>query len=150
MPAAQRYSGKYRVKKPHKYIGDHTNVSFRSSWERAAFIWCEKSDRVKKWGSEIVILDYICGTDKKLHKYHVDLFIEWEDGTKSLIEIKPERELSPPKKGKRQTKKYLIEVNAYIKNSSKFKVGESYAKKQGWKWEIWTEHVMRGLGIRIV
>lgn len=148
MPAKQRYSGLYKVKKPGKYIGDPKAVRYLSSWEKTAFIWCEKNEKVKKWGSEVVIIDYICGTDKRMHKYHVDLFIEWDDGSKSLIEIKPERETQPPK-GRKKTKKYITEALTYVKNTSKWRTAKAFAEKQGWKWEIWTEKRMRQLGIKI-
>jgi len=31
------YRGKYRVKNPEKYEGDHTRVEYRSLWERQVF-----------------------------------------------------------------------------------------------------------------
>ena len=41
---AKTYKGKYRIKKPKKYMGDPKNVTYRSLWERQAFRWCEDRD----------------------------------------------------------------------------------------------------------
>ncbi len=35
------YSGKYKVKYPEKYNGDHTKVTYRSYWEKQTFKWIE-------------------------------------------------------------------------------------------------------------
>jgi len=40
------YSGKYKVKNPKKYAGDHTAVIFRSMWERHCFKWCDDNPNV--------------------------------------------------------------------------------------------------------
>jgi len=149
MPSRQTYSGKYRLKKPEKYIGDQANITYRSGWEKSTFIWCEKNPNVKKWGSEIVVLDYICATDKRVHKYYVDLFIEWIDGSKSLVEVKPDREQKAPKKPKRQTKKYITECIAFAKNTSKWQVAQAFCKKMDYKWEIWGEKKLKSRGVKI-
>ena len=150
MPSKTVYGGKYKIKKPEKYIGDTDDVNYRSLWEKAAFRWCERNPRVKKWGSEVVKLDYLCGTDKRVHKYFVDLFIEWSDGSKSIVEIKPEREQKPPVKRKRQTKKYIQEAMAYVRNESKWRVASAWAKKMGYKWEIWGESALKSKGIKVL
>ena len=62
------YKGKYKIKKPEKYIGDYKNVVYRSLWERQAFKWCESNTRVKSWNSEEVVIPYKCKTDNKIHR----------------------------------------------------------------------------------
>ena len=52
------YSGKYQVKNKSKYNGDSTNVIYRSLWEKAVFMWCDKNSNVKNWSSESVIVPY--------------------------------------------------------------------------------------------
>jgi hypothetical protein len=50
------YSGRYKVKNPEKYDGDHTQVVYRSLWEKHAFKWCDDNPKIKKWSSEEVVI----------------------------------------------------------------------------------------------
>ena len=141
------HSGKYRIKKPDKYLGDPGTVQYRSSWERLAFLWCERNDDVVGWSSEEVVVPYLCATDKRPHRYFIDLYVEWKDGTKSIIEIKPSVQTKKPRKGKSR-KRYLREVATYAKNKSKWNAAEAYASSRGWKFEIWTEKELKAKGIK--
>lgn len=144
------YRGKYKVKNPDKYVGDHTKVVYRSLWERNAFRWLEDNPDVIKWNSEDVVIPYICATDSKRHRYFVDLFFEMKNGDKYLIEIKPKRETSPPKNPGKRTKKYLSEQLTYAKNVSKWKAAQQFALDNGVKFQVWTEETLRGLGIKVL
>ena len=53
------YSGRYKVKNPSKYKGDHTNVIYRSMWEKYAFKWCDNNSNVVEWSSEEVVIPYL-------------------------------------------------------------------------------------------
>ena len=103
------YSGRYRVKNPKKYKGDHTNVIYRSLWEKYAFRWCDENNNVKTWSSEETIIPYLYEVDKKWHRYFVDLKITMRDGKTFLIEIKPDKETKRPKSQPRmgQNKRYV-------------------------------------------
>ena len=74
------YKGRYKIKKPEKYLGDYSKVIYRSLWERQAFKWCENNPNVKAWNSEEVVIPYKCKTDNRLHRYFVDLLIEMDNG----------------------------------------------------------------------
>ena len=141
---------RYVIKNRQKYIGDPHNVIARSSWERSAFIWCERNPNVIKWASENVAVPYVNPIDKKTHKYIMDLMVWWADGSISIVEIKPKYQTKPPATRKRVTQKYIKEAKEYVKNESKWKAAGRLAKARGWKFEIWTEDVMRQKGIRIV
>ena len=144
------YKGKYRVKNIDKYAGDHTKIKYRSMWERNAMKWCDTgTERVTRWSSEEVVVPYLWSVDKRWHRYYVDLLIEL-DGEIILIEIKPKKETVPPKVPARKTKKYINEVTTYIKNQDKWKYAEAYAKKRGWRFEIWHEDVLKNKGIRLL
>ena len=104
---AKTYKGKYRIKKPEKYAGDFTNVTYRSLWERQAFRWCEERDDVISWSSEETVILYRCKTDNKIHRYFIDLKIKFSNGRIVLVEIKPASQTKPPKKPTRQTKRYV-------------------------------------------
>ena len=144
------YSGKYKIKKPEKYVGDPSKVTYRSLWERQAFKWCENNSKVVAWNSEEVVVPYKYKVDKKYHRYFVDLLIKMDNGDIILIEIKPKKETSPPKKPARQTKRYINEVTTYIKNTDKWNAAQKYAEDRGWKFEVWTEDTLKSLGIKLV
>ena len=84
-----------------------------------------------------------------MHRYFVDLKITTKDDRTWLIEIKPEKETKEPKVRKK-TKRYIKEVMTYIKNQSKWEAAKEYAENRGWKFDIWTEKTIKGLGIKLL
>jgi len=140
------YSGKYKLKKPAKYSGDPENVVYRSLWEKAAFIWCERNPSVKSWVSEEIVIPYYWDIDRRYHRYFMDLKITFTDGRTILVEIKPEKETAPPKRPDK-SKRYINEAMTYVKNRNKWGAAETYAKDRGWGFEIWTEKTLQELGI---
>lgn len=142
------YKGKYTVKDKKKYAGDPTKVVFRSLWERNTFRWLESQPNVVEWCSEEVAIPYICETDRKVHRYFIDIYFKTKDGKKYLIEIKPAKQCAPPKKGKKQTKRYLSEALTYVKNQSKWKAAHKFAEENGATFQVWTEDTLKQLGIK--
>lgn len=140
------YHGKYKVKNPKKYKGDPTSVQYRSLWEKYVMMYLDKSTNVVSWSSEEVVIPYRYDVDGRVHRYFVDFFVEYSNGQKLLIEIKPAKELSPPT-GNRRTKRYIVEGYTYIKNINKWEAAKEYAKDQGWGFEIWTEKELESKGI---
>ena len=144
------YRGRFIPKNYQKYAGNATNIVYRSLWERQLFRWLDENSQVIKWSSEEVVIPYICKTDGKIHRYFVDVKATFENGQTHLIEVKPKKETAPPEVQARKTKRYITEVMTYAKNVSKWKAAEEYAKDRGWKFSIWTEETLRGLGIKIL
>lgn len=142
------YSGKYKVKNPHKYNGDHTNVVYRSLWEKWCFKWCDESAEVKSWSSEEVVIPYFYEVDKKYHRYFMDLKITFTSGKTYLVEIKPKKETSPPEFKGRKTKQYINEGLTYVKNMNKWAAAQKFASDNGWGFEIWTEDTLHSMGIK--
>lgn len=140
------YSGKYRVKNRSKYSGDADNVVYRSGWELHAFNWCDMNPNIKKWSSEEVVIPYRWDVDKRMHRYFMDLKISFKDGRTILVEIKPEKETSPPKKPDK-SKRYIGEAMTYVKNMNKWEAANNYAKDRGWEFQIWTEKTLTEMGI---
>lgn len=136
------YSGKWKPKYPEKYKGDINKIHYRSFWERQAFKWVESQSSVKWWNSEETVIPYICSTDNKPHRYFIDLTIRFTNGKTLLVEIKPAQQTVAPKR------KNLNEALTYMKNTSKWKYAKKYCDDRGYKFEIWTEHTLEGLGIR--
>ena len=147
---AMTYKGRYKVKNPDKYNGDPANIVYRSGWERSAFKWLDGNYSIKSWASEEFYVPYICATDKKPHRYFVDLWYMTNEGEQFIIEIKPKKETIPPKNPGHRTRRFMTESLTYVKNQSKWQAAEAYANARGWKFAIWTEDVMKGMGIKIL
>lgn len=142
------YKGRYKVKKPKKYAGDHTQVIYRSYWEKFAFMWCEKQDDIKSWSSEETVIPYISAIDNKYHRYFVDLKLNMIDGRTILVEIKPDKQTKPPT-GRRRTKRHISESLEYVRNQCKWKAASEYCKDNGYEFQIWTEHTLKQMGMKV-
>ena len=140
------YSGKYIVKKPNKYRGDPSKVTYRSHWEKLCFMWCENNPDIKDWSSEETVIPYYYDVDKKYHRYFVDLKITFKNGKTILVEIKPEKETAPPKRPDK-SKRYIGEALTYVKNMNKWEAANEFAKDRGWDFQIWTENTLKSMGI---
>jgi len=137
------YKGRYNSKNPSKYIGDPTKIIYRSLWERRFMVYCDNNEKILSWGSEEVIVPYKSPIDGKMHRYYVDFIVEVlkTDGKKAvkLIEVKPKKQCSPPKKQPRKTRRYINEVKTWGVNSAKWEAATEYAKNRGWEFQILTE-----------
>lgn len=137
------YKGKYRIKNIEKYKGDPTNVTYRSLWERKFMKYCEENPHILEWSSEEIIIPYRSPIDRKIHKYYPDFLIKIRNSKNIieniLIEIKPKKQTTPPKKPNKMSKKYINEVYTYGVNEAKWKAAEEYCKDRKWKFEIITE-----------
>lgn len=140
------YSGRYRVKNPDKYNGDSKNVIYRSMWEKHCMQYFDSSSDVISWSSEEIVIPYLYEADKRWHRYFPDFKVNWKDGSTSLIEVKPNKETSPPT-GSRRTKQFINEAFTFVKNQNKWEAANEYAKDQGWRFEIWTEIELRAMRI---
>jgi len=144
------YSGRFRPKNIDKYAGDYTKIKYRSMWERQVFRWCDDKPHVIKWSSEEDVIPYKCKTDGKMHRYFMDLKVTFNNGDTYLIEIKPKAQTQEPKVRSRKTKKYIREVTTYAKNISKWEAADKWCRVRGWKFAIWTEEDLKGLGIKLL
>lgn len=144
------YKGKYKVKNVDKYAGNVEDVVYRSSWERAAFKWLDTNPDVVEWAAEEVVIPYVCATDRKPHRYFIDLYFKTSKGKKYLVEIKPDSQTKPPKVPTRKTKRYLSEQLTYAKNMSKWTAAQEFAKDNGVEFVIWTENTLKALGMKIL
>lgn len=144
------YKGKFKPKNIHKYKGNPDKIRFLSLWERAFMRFLDNNNDVKFWNSEDVRIPYICMTDNKQHQYMMDFYIEYNNGYKELVEIKPKSQTIKPKEGKRKTSKYLAECFRYAKNISKWQAAEQFAKLNGVGFRIMTEDDLRTIGLRIL
>ena len=135
--------GKFKPSYPQKYMGDPTNIVYRSSWELKFLRWCDNNPSVLEYSSEETIIPYRCPTDNRIHRYFVDAKIKVRDGTGQLktylVEIKPDKQTRPPEPSQRKSKRYLQEVMTWGKNDAKWKAAREYCADRGWDFIILTE-----------
>lgn len=148
------HKGKFKPQNPHKYIGDPTNIIYRSSWEAILMNWLDKQPKITRWSSEEIIIWYYSPIDGKRHRYFPDFFVEQQrDGKteKILIEIKPKHQTIPPVKkltpSGKIAKSYLHEVKNWGINQAKWRASLSYCKDRGWKFAVMTEDHLIGKNI---
>ena len=137
------YSGLFRPRHPEKYMGDHTNIIYRSSWEARVMNKLDLSDWCIAWASEEMTIPYVSPVDRKVHRYFPDFLIKVKESNgsikKYMIEIKPKKQTAPPIKPQRQTKKYITEVMTWGVNEAKWKAAQEYCKDHGWQFKLITE-----------
>lgn len=139
------HQGRFKPKNLHKYMGNAGKIFYRSGLELQFMGWCDKHQSVIKWASEEHIVPYISPLDNRPHRYFVDFFVEFKNGNKYLIEIKPDSQTRPPKKTG-QKAKFIREMTTWAVNESKWKAAAKYAEKKGWKFKVLTDKVLRGMG----
>lgn len=137
------YKGIYKPEHPQKYIGDPKNIIYRSLWERKFMHYCDINENIMKWASEEIWIPYLSPLDKRVHKYFPDFYIKYKDASgsikESLIEIKPKRQVTGPKSGKRVTQKQMYEIKEFAKNQAKWKAAEEFCADRRWQFQILTE-----------
>ena len=137
------YRGKYYPSFPRKYKGDPTNIIYRSLWERKFMVYCDKNAKILEWGSEEIALPYISPHDSRVHRYFPDFYVKVQESTgkikRYLIEVKPLKQTTKPKKPKRQTKGYIREAFEYARNQAKWKAAREYCADRMWEFKVITE-----------
>jgi hypothetical protein len=143
------YQGKFKPKNPSKYLGDSTNIVYRSSWELKLMTFLDAHKDVTKWASEEVVIPYRSPLDGRIHRYFPDFYVEQINSMgkkeKILIEVKPNYQTKEPSSDKKLTPKgklsakYLNEVKTWGINKAKWEAAEEYCKDKGWKFKLMTE-----------
>ena len=138
------YKGKYIPINPKKYVGNSSQVIYRSLWERKLMVYCDRNEKVIEWGSEEVIVPYRSPWDGKMHRYFPDFYmkVKQTNGThkKFIIEVKPKAQCKEPiKTPKRKTRKWYKEVQTWGINQAKWKSATDYCENRGMEFKILTE-----------
>ena len=137
------YKGKYVPSNPKKYKGNPSRITYRSLWERKFMVYCDTSDSILEWGSEEIIIPYLSPLDGKIHRYYPDFYIKVKkrDGTteKSIVEIKPKNQCSPPKVPKRKTRRFYKDVKRWAINEAKWKYATEFCDVNGIDFKILNE-----------
>jgi hypothetical protein len=135
--------GLFKPINPKKYIGDPTNIVYRSGWEKRVMDWLDTNINVIRWASEEIVIPYVSPIDNKVHRYFTDFYVEarGRDGElrKMILEVKPKAQTQEPKRPQRTTKRYITEVMTYGVNQAKWKAAEDYCRHKGWEFRLITE-----------
>lgn len=140
--------GFFNPRNPKKYVGDVRNIVYRSGYELKFMTWADENPGIISWSSEETVIPYISPVDDRYHRYFIDfkVVMNTKEGQKTvLFEVKPEKQMSPPTKGKKVTKSYIKESVTFAINEAKWNSAKEYCKKRGWEFAIINEY---DLGIK--
>ena len=146
-----KYKGKYTPEHPAKYMGDSSNIVYRSMWERRCMKYFDVNPSVLQWASEEISIPYYDSMTKKVRKYFPDFLIKvktvnGEDKT-HLIEVKPSKDLRPPVGGRGKKKStVLYEMKSYRMNRDKFASARKWCDERGIIFDVWTEKHLKQKG----
>lgn len=137
------YKGFFRPRNPSKYKGNPANIIYRSGWEAKFMTYLDNHPDVLEWSSEELAIPYLSPIDGKVHRYFPDFIVKRRDVHGKIeiimVEIKPKKQTLPPTKKSRITKKYILEVQTWGINSSKWEAAEKYCKARDWRFMKLTE-----------
>lgn len=129
--------GKFIPKNPEKYIGDASNIFFRSLWEASCMKFFDSSKDVLRWGSEEFSIPYISPKDGQVHQYFPDFIIEYIDAAgvvkKEIVEVKPFHE-SDSRAAKTERSKAALEIN-----EAKWAAAATFCESRGLQFRVLTE-----------
>lgn len=133
----------YIPRNPKKYVGSYP-IIIRSDWERAFCRWLDMNSFVVEWKAEPIGISYHDPIRNKNRRYYPDFLITMRNKNKKLnnylIEIKPYKEIVPPKFGKKDSDKTKRWKQAtYLTNCAKFKAARKFSKQRGIIFKILTE-----------
>jgi hypothetical protein len=130
--------GEFDKFNPKKYYGKFP-IKFRSSWEFKCMLKFELNRNVLKWTSEPFSIPYYMKelVDGKFvmvkHNYWIDFIVELVNGTKFMIEVKPDSQI--PKKDLKTIKRDPVRY----KNACKFSAAIKYCKLNGYEFKLISE-----------
>lgn len=137
------YSGKFSPKNTNKYLGDPTNIWYRSLWERRVMVHLDENPNVIEWSNEEIVIPYLSPVDNRWHRYFPDFFVRVfnKSGMREamILEVKPKSQSQPPQKKSKITRKYINEVMTWGVNEAKWKAAGAYCDERGWKFRVITE-----------
>lgn len=105
-------------------------IKYRSGWELEYAKWLDANPDVKTYLYEGVVVAYVSNVrSKHLSNYYPDFYIEYVDGRKELIEIKPKRKVDQ------------------LKVQKKAAAAEQWSREHGAVFKILTEADLMTMGV---
>jgi len=150
--AFKSYKGWYSLKHPEKFIipideymksYKSGSVNYKSKLELTAIYYADNNEQVLKWSLEPYPINYVKPTDQKIHRYFVDLYLEFNTGQKFIVEIKPHSQTIPPKLPKKSSiknkKNYELALKTFAINTAKWESAKQFANDNQMQFIILTE-----------
>jgi hypothetical protein len=105
-------------------------IHYRSSWELFYAIYLDNNEKVISYSYEPYSISYVSNLKtKKIRKYYPDFEIQFFDGEKHIVEIKPKKKLTQ------------------LTNVKKFAAAKIYAQQNNMQYVILTEVELKALGL---
>jgi len=136
--------GVFRPNHPEKYLGNPSNIIFRSSWEFQFLRKIDNDPNVIAYSSEEVSIPYVSPVDGRTHRYFPDVIVKMKGGKIYMYEIKPVAQTQQPKQSMNR-KKMITEAKTFAVNTAKWAAARAYCERNGITFVILTE---KELGIR--
>ena len=135
------YQGVFKPKNPQKYLGNPTNIIYRSRWELKFMMYLDSQQNVIQWASEEFCIPYRSPMDNRVHRYFPDFLVKKKTPDNQIetlvVEIKPMSQSKPPKpQTGKPTRSYLREVYNWGVNSAKWEAANKYCGERGWKFLV--------------
>lgn len=124
-----------------KKLDDGIFIQYKSSLERIAFRYADINPKIKYFSIEPFFIPYVKPTDNRIHRYFIDLYLEFVTGDKFLVEVKTYQETIKPTK---KSKAYVEQMQTFLINTCKWKSASEFARKRGMKFIILTEKELKG------
>lgn len=153
--------GVYTLLNPQKYVPPVDNymsstflnengklsIQFKSSLELNAVRYADFNKFIVKWSLEPFAISYIKPADNRQHRYFPDLFLEFSNGSKILVEIKSKSETQKPKVPMRKTEqsiaRYAKACLTFATNQAKWLAANKFCQMRGIQFCILTEEQLR-------
>ena len=143
MARKKYYQGFFKPKNPEKYIGDCSQIIYRSGLEYKYMNFFDRNPNILQWGSEEFSIPYFSRIDKRMHRYFPDMIIKIKNKNEEIkeyvVEIKPYVQSIIPKKTNKNTKSYRRRVFHWIKNEDKWNASKKWCERNNMKFIILTE-----------
>ena len=141
---------KHKVMKPvdghmKSFMVEDGNVflEYKSSLELKSVRYADYNKHVVKFSVEPFHIKYNKPTDGKIHRYFIDMFLEFSTGDKFIVEIKSSSETRRPRRPSKQTEKsirnYQRACQTFAVNQAKWAAAEEFAKRNSMQFILLTE-----------
>ena len=70
------YKGFFKPKNRKKYLGNSSNIIYRSRWELRLMSWLDDNPNIVEWASEEFFIRYLSPVDNKYHRYFPDFWVK--------------------------------------------------------------------------
>lgn len=130
--------GTFTPKNPEKYVGNVSQIIYRSSWELSFNKFLDSNPNIIAWNSEELAIPYKHPFKNKMARYYPDYWVKYKtkDGTikAEVIEVKPKNQVNKPRGGNK------YDQMRWIVNMEKWKAARMFCDKNNVAFRILTEN----------